>query len=459
MKNLSPLFEFSNRTFFKKISHIMTLVVLQQLITIGINFLDNIMVGGLGETAISAASFSNQFYSFFQFICMGLGSGAIVMSSQFWGRKDRESMQTVAAIGLRVTLILCALFTLFTIFFPQTVLRIFTNDTEIIRTGRMYVFLLGLTFLPAGLTSTVTYMMRSIGNVRIPLIGSSIAFLLNIFFNWVFIFGRLGAPTLGLTGAAVGTVIARLFEFLFVFGYFISKESDFAFRLRHFLLSGRSLNAQYIRFSLPVLVSDMLLGLSLALSTVIIGHLGKDISAASAIVNSLIQVLTVLNVGISGSAAVIVGNTIGEGDIPRAKREGNTFVLLAFVIGLVSIPVLLLLKQPYFNLYSIADSTKELARGFIIANCFMMPMQTIAYVTSKGILRGGGDTRFLLLADSSMVWFVSLPLGALGGFVWHLPAVWIYVLLRMEYPLKGMICLVRFLTGKWIKEIRNDSTK
>ena len=450
---MTSRFEFRNKLFFKKTLHIMSLVVLQQLITMGINFLDNIMVGSLGESAISAASFGNEFYAVFQFICMGLGSGVVVMSAQFWGSKNKKAMKTTAAIGLRVTFVICAAFTIFSVAAPQVILLIFTSDPGVIETGRMYVLLIGLTFIPSGLSSTATYLMRSTDYIRMPLVGSLIAFVLNIFFNWVFIFGMLGAPALGLTGAAVGTVIARVCEFLIVFGYFVGKDRNFGFRLKHFLLKDKGLQRQYRRYSVPVIISDTLLGVSLALATVVMGHMGREISAANAIVTSFVNVLCVVNAGMAGASAVVVGNTIGEGDLDRAKRESNTFVALSFIIGFIIIPVILLVQNAYFSVYNIGAETLRLAYLMNIANCFFMPVQTMAYVTSKGILRGGGDTRFLLVADSSMVWFVSLPLGALGAFVWNLPAIWVYVLLRMEFPLKGIICFIRFLSGKWIRQL------
>lgn len=449
-------FELANKEFYKKTVYLMLPVVLQQLITIGINFLDNLMIGGFGETQIAAASFSNQFYSFFQFICMGLGSGAVVMSSQFWGRKEISSMRTTAAIAMRLSVVACTIFTLIGVICPDLILRIFTNDAGIIAVGAPYMRLIGLTFLPSGLASTATYLLRSVGNVKVPLMGSIIAFMLNLFFNWVFIFGKLGAPRLELVGAAVGTVIARLFEFAFVFGYFIFKDKTFAFRLKHFALSGKELSKQYFKYSIPVLISDTLLGLSLSLTSVIIGHLGESISAANAVVASFVQMTNVLNVGMSGAAAIVIGNTIGEGDIPKAKREGNSYCVLSFLFGLVIVGLILILEKPYIGMYNITEETLAIAHSMMLCNCLMMPIQTVAYVTSKGILRGGGDTRFLLLADSSLVWLVSLPLGALAGFVWHLSPFWIYFLLRVEFPLKGLVCFWRFCTGKWIKVISTE---
>ncbi|MGM9606943.1 MAG: MATE family efflux transporter [Oscillospiraceae bacterium] len=428
-------------------------VVLQQLITTGVNFMDNLMIGGLGEASISAASFGNQFYSLFQFICMGLGSGAVVLSAQLWGKKDLDAMRRVAAIALRLSIALCAAFTLFSVAFPRLIMLAFTHDQAVVAVGTPYMRLIGLTFLLAGLSSTCTYLLRSVGKVSVPLIGSGAAFFLNIFFNWVFIFGKLGAPKLDLVGAAVGTIIARVVEFCLVFGYFMWKDDRFRFRLKHLLLSGGELWRTYFKYGLPVLISDTLLGISLALISVILGHLGAAVSAANAIVNSVINLVSVVNAGMGGASAIVIGNTIGEGDIPRARREGNTYMLLSLLMGLVLIVPLLLLEGPYFSAYSIAEETRELAHKMMIIICCMLPLQTNAYVSSKGVLRGGGDTRFILAADSTLVWVFGLPVAALAGFVFHCDPIVPFIILRLEYPLKGIVCLIRFLSGKWIKDI------
>ncbi len=448
------MFVLRDRDFYKKTLVLMLPVILQQLITIGINFLDNIMIGSFGEVSIAAAAFSNQAYAFFQFICMGLGSGAVVMSSQFWGRKEREPMLATAALALRVTAVICLVFTLLGMVWPRLLLRAFTNDPAVVARGESYMRLIGVTFLLSGLSSTATYLMRSVGKVRIPLVGSAIAFFLNLFFNWVFIYGKLGAPRLELLGAAVGTVIARAFEFFFVFGFFAVKEVSFGFRLKHFLLPGGPLRRQYVKFSLPVLFSDTLLGLSLTLVSVIYGHLSAEISAANSIAGSLVRLTTVVNNGMSGASAIVIGNTIGAGDIPLSKRQGNTYILISFLFGLIVIPPLMALTGPYMRLYTIQPETEAIARTMLRINYLMLPLQTVAFVISKGILRGGGDTRFLLLADSSCVWFISLPLGALAGFVWHLSPGWVYFLLAVEFPLKGIVCFIRYCTGKWIQEVR-----
>lgn len=441
-------------SFIKSTLSLMAPIILQQLITRGVNFLDNIMIGGFGEHTISAASFANSYYSIFQFICMGLGSGAIVLSSQFWGQKDKKALKEASAIAMQVTLVLSAVFTLASIAFPGFILGLYTNQPEVIAVGTTYMRLLGITFLLAGLSSTATYMLRSTGQVNIPLIGSGGAFFINIFFNWVFIFGKLGAPRLELVGAAVGTILARLFEFAVVFGYFALKDSSLNFRMPDFLSRRSKLWAQYIHFAIPVLISDTLLGVSLSVVSSITGHVSSEMSAASAMVNSVVQLLTVVNIGMAGASAIVVGNSIGKEKIRQAKDQGNTYILLSILAGLILIPILILMEAPYNSLYAVSQETLVIAHKMFFCNCLTIPLQTMAYVISKGILRGGGDTRFLLIADSSMVWLVSIPLGYLAAMVWHMDPFWIYFLLRVEFPLKGLICLGRYLTGKWITVIK-----
>ena len=446
-------FELHDKTFYKKTLRLMAPVVLQQLISVGVNFMDNLMIGGLGEAAISASSFSNQFYSLFQFICMGLGSGAVVLSSQLWGKRELESMRRAAAIALRLTAVLCALFTVVTVACPHVILDLFTKEHAVVQVGSPYLRLLGVTFLLSGLASTATFLLRSTGAVTVPLVGSAVAFVLNIFFNWVFIHGRLGAPALGLVGAAVGTVIARVMEFLIVFGHFILRDTQFGFRFRHVLLSGGALWKPYFKFGLPVLVSDTLLGISLVLITVIMGNMSSTVSAANAMVDSVVHLISIANAGMAGAAAIVIGNTIGMGDLERAKREGNSYMLLSFGMGFVLSGILFLLMGPYFAQYTVAEETLALARRMLTLICIWMPLQANAYVSSKGVLRGGGDTRFILVADSALLWFIALPMAALTGLVWKTDPIVPFLFLRMEYPVKGIVCLVRYCTGKWVKEI------
>ncbi len=447
------LSELKNREFYRQTIHLLIPVMLQQLITTGINFLDNIMVGSFGETQIAAAALANQFYAIFQFVCMGLGSGAIVMSSQFWGSGEHKALKTTAAIALRFTVVISGFFLLLSVLWPQGILRCFTSDLAVVEAGKTYMRLLGSTFLFAGISSTVTYLLRSTGHVKIPLISSIIAFFLNLGFNYVFIFGVWFFPRLEIVGAAVGTVIARTFEFLFIFGYFAWKDKNFGFRLRDFGLNEPVLLKKYVTYSLPVVVSDTFLGVGIALGSVIIGHISAEFVAANSIVVTANQLLTIGNSAMGGASAVVIGNTIGSGDTEKAYRQGVAYVILSVAFGLCFSLLILLLRDPYIGLYTISEKTARMAREFFLFMIIMSPFQTLAFVTSKGILRGGGDTKFIMIFDSILVWFFSLPLGALAGLVWHLPAFWVFFLLKLEFGAKGVLCTIRFFTKKWIRVI------
>lgn len=446
--------ELKNKEFYRQTVHLLIPVMLQSMITVGINFLDNIMVGSFGETPIAAAALANQFYYIFQFVCMGLGSGAVVMSSQFWGSREHDALKVVAAIALRFTVCISAVFLLTSVIWPAGVLRIFTNDQTVVAAGRGYMRLIGVTFVFAGCSSTVTYLLRSTGHVKVPLISSIIAFFLNLFFNWVFIFGKLGFPRLELLGAAVGTVIARTFEFLFICGYFCFKDKNIGFRLKHVFLSGRPLLRKYMQFSLPVIISDTLLGVGLSLGSAVIGRISAEFVAANSIVNTGNQLITIANAAMASASAVVIGNTIGAGDTKKAFRQGIAYLVISVGIGVCCSLIILALENPYLKLYSVSAETLEIARACFLFLIVMSPIQTPAYVTSKGILRGGGDTRFLMIFDSILVWFFSLPLGALAGLVWHMTPFWVYFFLKIEYGMKGIICTIRFFSGKWIRVIR-----
>ena len=453
---MSVFSELRSRDFYRKTILLLIPVMLQQLISVGINFFDNIMVGSFGEAQIGAASLANQFYSIFQFVCMGLGSGSVVLASQFWGRKETEPLRRVAAVAMRFTIAVGAVFTLVSVCWPAAVLRVYTDQEAVVEAGVTYMRLIGCTFLLSGMSSTATYLLRSTGHIRAPLISSICAFVLNLFFNWVFIFGKFGMPRLEIVGAAVGTLIARTAEFLIIMIRFVVTDPNYRFGLKGFVLPGKGILRQFLRFGLPVIISDTLLGIGLSLTSVVIGHVSAELVAANAIVSTANQLITVGNVAMAGASGVVIGNTIGEGDTERAFRQGAAYCVISVGFGILATAVILLFGTPYLRLYTVSEETIATAKSLFLCIAVMSPIQTLAYVTSKGILRGGGDTRFLMVFDIILLWVVSLPLGALAGLVWHMSPFWVYFFLKLEYGTKGLLCTARFISRKWIRVIRAD---
>ena len=451
-------FIVKDRSFYRRVLQIAIPIALQSLITIGVNMMDTIMLGSMGETQLSASSLANQFVHVYQIFCMGLGMGASVLIARFWGMQDKENLRKSITIMLRLTLILSALFTLATLIAPRSIMRIYTPDEGIIAAGKRYMRWVVACYFFHGLTLTLTLVLRNVGLMKVPLYTSIGAFFVNVFFNWVFIFGKLGMPRMEIEGAALGTLISRAFEFSIIGGYFFLKDRRIGYRVKHIFMKCADLVRDYIKISIPVLVSDGLLALGNNAVGMIFGRLGENFVAAQAITAVVQQCSTVVIQGVSQSAAIITGNTLGEGDVPRTQAQGEAFAGLAMALGLIAGGIILIIGHPVVNFYHMTAETNRIAYALMGAQALIVFFQSCNSMLTKGVLRGGGDTRFLMVADIFFLWVASIPLGALAGLVWHLPTFWIYCFIRIDQVIKSFWCIFRLRSGKWIKKVSHVET-
>lgn len=442
-----------DKSFYANVAKIAIPISLQGLITIGVNMMDTVMLGKLGEVAISASSLANQFITLFQICCMGMGMGASVLTSRFWGMQNIPSLKKSVTIMYRLCFFIGLGFTVATIVAPGALMQIYTSDADVIREGVGYFKWSIPCYWLLGFSLTTTIVLRSIGQVRLPLISSIAAFFINVFFNWVFIFGQLGAPKMGVEGAALGTLISRTFEFCFICGYFLFREKKIAYRIRDLLMKCGDLVGEYLKISIPVLVSDSLLGLGNNAVAMVVGRLGPNFVSANAITTVTMQLSTVFIQGISNASAIITGHTLGQGDVERAQRQGFTFLGLGATIGIVAGGFIALVSDLVISFYDITADTRLIAEQLMLAIGFIVVFQSINSILTKGVLRGGGDTRFLMVADILFLWAASVPLGALAGLVWHLSPFLIYTFLKIDQIIKAFWCVFRLKSRKWIKKI------
>lgn len=444
-----------NKKFYQTLAALALPIAAQQMISVGVNMADNIMLGQLGETAMSSATLANNFISMFQIMCMGFGMGASVLTSRFYGMKERESMKKAVNIMFRLEFIVAMLFSLATAAFSAQIMGLFTNEEAIIQAGCGYLLISIPCYLLNGYALTTSLILRSVGKATVPLISSICSFFINIFFNWVFIFGNLGAPRMEVNGAAVGTLLARIVEFLVTMGYLFFKDENIQLRLRDLLMNTRDLYGEYIRISVPVLVSDTLLGMGNMAVATVMGHVGASFVAANAITTVTMQLATVVIQGISQASCTITGITLGEGKYEKAQQQGITFAAIGFLVGTVGCIIILVLRGVIIDAYRIQPETKALAYELMDAVAVVVLFQSANSILTKGVLRGGGDTRFLMVADILFLWIGSIPLGALAGLVFHWPGFWIYIMLRIDQFIKAIWCLFRLKSGKWIKKIKS----
>jgi len=448
--------------FYKNVFTLALPIALQSLITIGVNMLDTIMVGKLSEDALSATSLANSFISVYQIFCMGLGMGASVLVSRYYGMKlnndepDKAShaLKQTVSLMLRLTLGLALVFAVATAFIPETLMRMYTEEEHIIELGTEYFKWSVVTYFFMGTSLTTTIALRSVRQVKLPLFVSIGAFAVNLLANYTLIFGKFGAPRLEIAGAALGTLIARIFEASMILGYLFFKDKEIGFRIKHLFMKTGSLIKEYFKICIPVLISDGILAIGNNMVAVIIGHLGGTMVSANAITAVTQQLSTVVVQGVSQAGAIVTGQTLGEGKKEQTMKQGYLFFGLGLALGLISALFITIVKNPVINTYSeIGPETREVAGQLMLAISFIIIFQATNSIMTKGVLRGGGDTAMLMLTDNIFLWVVSIPLGLLAGFVFKLPPFWIYVCLKSDQIIKTLYSYLRLRSGKWIKKI------
>ena len=424
--------------------------------------LDTIMVGNLGEKALSATSLANSFIGIYHIFCMGLGMGASVLVSRYWGMKQAgtgkeeeasHALKQTVCLMLRLTLLLAGLFALATLIMPCTLMRMYTNEDDIISLGTIYFRWSIITYFFLGTSLTATIVLRSVGQVKLPLFVSIGAFFVNLLANYMFIFGKLGAPRMEVSGAALGTLIARLFEAGMILGYLFFKDNKIAFKLKDLFMKTSSLLAEYIRISIPVLVSDAILALGNNSVAIVIGHLGAAFVAANAITTVTQQLSTVVIQGVCQAGAIVTGQTLGKEGREKTMEQGWLFLGLGFALGTISALFIMAVSNPIISTYNVSQETVDIAKQLMTSISLIIIFQATNSIMTKGVLRGGGDTKMLMITDNIFLWIISIPAGILAGFVFKCPAFWIYFCLKLDQVIKTVWCVFRLKSEKWIKKI------
>lgn len=445
--------------FYRLVLSLALPIAAQSMISIGVNMLDTIMVGKLGESALAATSQANQFISIYHILCMGIGMGASVLVSRYWGMREQEpelsaqALKKTVCIMLRLALGLACLFALVTLLFPGQIMGTYGTEEEVIRLGVRYFEYSILTYFFLGLSLVCTIVLRSVGQVLLPLLVSIGAFFVNLGANYAFIFGKFGMPRMEVAGAALGTLIARIFETTVILGYLLVVDRKIGFRIKHFFMKAGDLVPEYIRISIPVLISDGLLAFGNNVVAMVIGHLGSTFVAANAVTAVTQQLSSVVIQGVCQAGAIVTGQTLGRGEKEKTMEQGYGFLGFGIALGAVSAIFIMLVSNPIISYYGLSEETSRMAADLMMAISIIVLFQSTNSIMTKGVLRGGGDTKMLMVADNIFLWVLSIPLGLLAGYVLKLDPFWIYICLKADQIVKAFWCVLRLRSGKWIKKI------
>lgn len=441
------------KSFMRMVLVLVIPIALQNLINVGVNAADVIMLGNISEEVLSGASLGGQVQFIMTLIYFGLTSGASVLVAQYWGKKDIVTIEKVLAISIRISMVVAVLFTLITFAYSESIMRLLSSNEQVVQQGIRYLQIVCFSYIFTGLTMVYLNILRSVENVMISTVVYLNSLIINIIGNAVFIFGLLGFPEMGIQGAALSTLIARVIEFIIVVYYDRRRNKIFQFKFAMLFQNDRALSKDFMKFSMPVIINELLWGSGVAVIAAIVGQMGSAASAANSIAQVVRQLAMVLSMGVASAAAIIIGKTLGEGKLKAAKIYADRLVILSIAAGLLGAVVVLIVRP--IALAAMALSPEAAANLSVMMYVMAYFVVGQAYNTTMivGIFRAGGDTKFGLLIDVGFMWCISIVFGAIAAFVWGICVPIVYIILLSDEIIKIPFTTYRYRTQKWLQNV------
>ena len=426
------------------------------MVTLSVNLADNMMLGSYSETALSGVAAVNQIQFIYQQLLMALGDGLVIFCSQYWGKRQTEPMKKISATAMHAGLLIAILLFALVSIFPRQAVGIFTTEESIIREGVSYLSIIRFTYLFFAVTQILLATLRSVEVVKIAFYLSVMTFFVNCGINYVLIYGHFGAPEMGAAGAAIGTLAARMTELVVLIIYIIKKEKQLHLSIRSYLQHDRVLSGDYFRETAPMLVVQGLWGVNTALQTVILGHMTAAAIAANSVASTIFMMVKSMAVGAASTASIIIGNTIGTGDIALVKKYSGRLQRIFVVIGLVSGLLLFLIRVPILQLYDLSASTKEMANTFLIILSVVVIGMSYQMPTNNGIIRGGGNAMFVVKMDLISIWGIVIPLSFVMAFVVKASPATVVCCLNADQIFKCIPAFLESHYGNWIRKLTRE---
>ena len=446
----------ADTSFYRKFLTIYVALVLQNVVTLSVNLADNMMLGSYSETALSGVAAVNQIQFIYQQLLMALGDGLVIFCSQYWGKRQTEPMKKISATAMHAGLLIAILLFALVSIFPRQAVGIFTTEESIIREGVSYLSIIRFTYLFFAVTQILLATLRSVEVVKIAFYLSVMTFFVNCGINYVLIYGHFGAPEMGAAGAAIGTLAARMTELVVLIIYIIKKEKQLHLSIRSYLQHDRVLSGDYFRVTAPMLVVQGLWGVNTALQTVILGHMTAAAIAANSVASTIFMMVKSMAVGAASTASIIIGNTIGTGDIALVKKYSGRLQRIFVVIGLVSGILLFLIRVPILQLYDLSASTKEMANTFLIILSVVVIGMSYQMPTNNGIIRGGGNAMFVVKMDLISIWGIVIPLSFVMAFVVKASPAVVVCCLNADQIFKCIPAFLESHYGNWIRKLTRE---
>ena len=438
-------------------------MILQNLVTNCMALADSFMVGALGETELAAVTMANSVFYVLSLIIFGIQSGTGVLVAQYYGKGRLDAINRIMGMGYYVSLGLTALIALLAFFFPMQLMQLVTNNPDLWEPGAEYARIVGFSYVCMAFSGVYIAVQRSMENPGLGAILLTVSGALNILLNYMFIFGKWGAPAMGCAGAAVATLLSRVFEVLVVTGCFF-RSKRLPVKPGLMLRPGRIIAGDFIKYSLPVVLNEGMWSLAMSRFSIIMGHMRNStpILAAYTIAGNIDRMAAVALFAAGNATAVIIGRDIGCGDTKESYGKGVALNFVCFVTGIISMGLLLTIRATLldgfiFPLMDISAEAGELAKMMLAFIAVVMPLRSLNLCNIVGVFRGGGDVRFGLICDIGPLYCVCLPAAALCGLVFGLGITAVYVCICLDDFCKVFLCLPRLRSGKWINSVTRET--
>lgn len=446
-----------SKNFYKSLFHVVGPITIQNLISATVTTADIFMLAFVGQTAIAASSLAGNVMFISLMIGTGLSSGLVMLAAQYWGKKDYNSIRTLHGVTLRISSSFGALFSFATFFFPELVMKIFTDELPMIQEGAKYLKAVSFSYLFFSISQVFQAGFKSIERVKIVTIITTTALSLNILLNAVFIFGLCGFPKWGIFGVGLATSISRGIELVFsvIYAY---KQKDVKFRFSNIFRKNRLLTSDFFKYSLPALGNELVWGAGFSMYSVILGHMGEDIVAANSVVNVIRNLATVMCFGMAYGGAVILGKTIGQNDLELAQKNARRLIKSTILSGLLGSVIMIIAKPvlPFIAQNKLTEVAMNYSRVILYINALSIFGASINTVFICGIFRAGGDSKFGFIMDVISMWVVSVPIGLLVAFVFKLHPLWVYFILYLDEFEKMPVVIIHYFKKKWLKNITRE---
>lgn len=447
----------SDKLFYKTFI-IMTLTMAgQNLIAFGVNLADSVMMGAYSETALSGVGICNNVQFFLNMAASGISSGMAVIASQYWGKKETKPIHKVSSVAIWLGIIFTVIIFAFAAIAPETLIRLFTDKEAVIEQAVEYLDIIKHTYLMFTLSTIILSVLRSVETVKIGFYVSLSSFAINIFLNYALIYGKFGAPEMGIRGAAVATLISRLIEFVVTVVYLLFIDKKLKMKIKDLFITDTQMVKDYFKTGLPLMMSSVSWGVAMSIQGAIIGRLIESAIAANSIATTIFQVATVICYASSNVACVLIGKTIGENKpMEIIKKRSKNLQLIFLGIGVISSGILLLTKNLIIDFYNATPETIDITNQFIWVLAVTIIGTSYEAPALCGIVSGGGETSFVLKNDIIFMWLIVLPMSALSAFVFRFPVVVTFACLKADQILKCAVALVKVNSFNWVKTVTRD---